>query len=111
MSAETVTLGIHREKPSEEGSQYVIAKWLPSGTAHTYTRKHVCAVWSDFEWWSELPAPVKPKRFVVEKHCGDGLGAPYAVKDTKFCNMTAAFAIPTREAAQRIADIYEETTP
>ena len=57
----------------------------------------------------ELPAPyVKPRRFVVDHQAE----AQYAVKDkqSQVLLNSVAFLIPTREAAQRIADIYEEVS-
>lgn len=65
---------------------------------------HVCA---QVIAWQPLPAPyVKPRRFVVletdNPYCG-----PFMVRDTSECR-GASFNIPTREAAEKIADIYEE---
>lgn len=59
--------------------------------------------------WQNRPAPyIKPRRFAVEK---DPMRR-YRVVDTNILRLSVgsikADFIPTREAAQRIADIYEE---
>ena len=58
--------------------------------------------------WQERPAPyVKPRRFVVVE-VDDSLSlCPCYVRDTK-TGMVVSADIPTREAAEKIADIYEE---
>lgn len=106
MTTET-TLLVHWEMPSD-GTDNVLAKCKNDNTPNVWARYFVRSTWHLFEWWAEIPAPVKPKRFVVEER--DGFVGPFCVKHERGGNCSAYY-IPTREAAQRIADIYEETTP
>ena len=73
-------------------------------------RYKVTQGWNNpFTAWMEMPpAPVKPKRFVVEESSFvKGRWLVLRVSD----GQCVANYIPTREAAERIADIYEEVTP
>jgi len=108
MSAETVTLEIHRDAPPDLNADMVtvVAKRKSLTLCGEYFVRTVVNEWHDFEWWSEMPAPVKPKRFVVIKTGVD----VWAVVDDKL-KVAVADSIGSKEAAQRIADIYEETTP
>lgn len=104
MTTET-TLVVHWDRP-EGGGKVVFAKHKEDIYPSTWHIGTVCADWEKFEWWSEIPAPVKPKRFVVEENMD---GTVYVWDNAN--KHSPAHLIPTREAAQRIADIYEETTP
>lgn len=108
MSAETVTLEIHREKPLST-TGFVLAKAACALHPTLWHRSAVHGDWGSFEWWAEIPAPVKPKRFVVGEYVASGV-TYWRVTDT-VDYFYPAYLIPTPEAAQRIADIYEETTP
>lgn len=79
---------------------------------HTFSRTHTDPVpWNEpIVAWVEHPQEpyVKPRRFVVDKHDHYGV---FLVKDTgvkDYFTSYPATNIPTREAAQKIADIYEE---
>ena len=107
MTTET-TLVVHWDRP-EGGGKVVFAKHKEDIYPSTWHIGTVCADWEKFEWWSEIPAPVKPKRFVVKR----GIDGVWFVIDMKRLrgNNIVADHIQSEEAAQRIADIYEETTP
>ena len=107
MTTET-TLVVHWDRP-EGGGKVVFAKHKEDIYPSTWHIGTVCADWEKFEWWSEIPAPVKPKRFVVGEYVASGV-TYWRVTDT-VDYFYPAYLIPTPEAAQRIADIYEETTP
>ncbi len=60
--------------------------------------------------WREIDPPPsyeKPKRYKIEKDCILNFDF-YRIKDGEYL---CATLIPTREAAERIAAIYEEMTP
>lgn len=104
---------IHFERPdkgdtlSADHSEIIAySKW--SRKWMNVERYKVAQGWNNpFTAWMEMPpAPVKPKRFVVEENMD---GTAYVWDNAN--KHSPAHHIPTREAAQRIADIYEETTP
>ena len=67
---------IHFEAPTADSTKIILG-WVPRQKAWiNFSSDYVARYWSDvFTAWMEMPpAPVKPKRFVVEKHCGDGVG-------------------------------------
>lgn len=100
-------------RPTEDDGKYV---YSPYG--------NVC-LWSEFrdgEPWKPIPKCdpyVKPKRYKVMSAEDIGLAAPagyFCVYDTLVgydtllgCKVTSW--LPTREAAERIAAIYEEVMP
>ena len=98
-----LTITVNYEKP-KNGAAHVLAKYGRSSGASVWERSFVRDNWSNFEWWSEIPAPVKPRRFVGEpdeRNVGH-----YWVRFISRKKIVAD-SIPNEQAAQAIADIYE----
>lgn len=106
------TITIHHEPPPHtmDGYKVIIAwsilnkDWFP----HTVDMVKNCWGKHYSAWYDpRVGEPVKPRRFVVEDEGPHPL--PYTITDTQAVKPLrgVAFKIPTREAAQAIADIYE----
>ena len=91
-------------RPTEKDADYGFV-WIT--TAHGQVLREFWKTVRNNPWMPITPPEpyVKPKRFVVFEH-----GGVYGVMDSHDCKI-ASKCIPTREAAERIAAIYEEVMP
>lgn len=107
MSANWIT----DRRPTEEDADEYGLVWI---TEHGTVTPAPYIMLNEFTPWMPIkrPAPyVKPKRYLVEMH-GEEWGVKrYSEIGQYELEAFHAMNIPTREAAERIAAIYEEVMP
>ena len=100
----------HRRPTKQDAQDSFVLLWCPiTKKAHLTYYRNI----EDGDPWMAIaecpPYVMKPKRFRVEQTALDGREC-FAIYDDGN-DLRCSFYVPTREAAERIAAIYEEVMP
>lgn len=90
------------------GTPQVLAKHSTQDHPTTHSVNRVRDDWPSYDWWLPMPAaPVKTKRYKVYPAFREDKNFEVCYEPDKKNNIQVAWAIPTQEAAEQIAAIYE----